>query len=86
MERRRHGRSRAEIDERALETARRIAAGPTLHAATKTIVHAAVEHGTRAADALVPEVSGALFASADLHNAVRSFLDDGPDKASYEGR
>jgi enoyl-CoA hydratase len=77
----------AEIDECALETARRIAAGPTLaHAATKTIVHAAVEHGTRAADALVPEVSGALFASADLRNGVRSFLDDGPGKASYEGR
>jgi enoyl-CoA hydratase/carnithine racemase len=77
----------AELDERALEIARRMAAGPTLaHAATKSIVHAAVEHGTRAADTIVPEVSGALFASADLRNAVRSFLDEGPGKASYEGR
>lgn len=77
----------AELDQRALETARRIAAGPTLaHAATKSIVRTAVERGPRAADAIVPEVSGALFASADLRNAVRSFLDDGPGKASYEGR
>jgi enoyl-CoA hydratase len=77
----------AEIDERALEIARRISAGPTLaHAATKSIVRAAVERGTRAADALVPEVSGALFATADLRNAVRSFLDNGPGEASYEGQ
>jgi enoyl-CoA hydratase/carnithine racemase len=77
----------AELDDRALALARRIADGPTLaHAATKRIVQTAVDEGTRAADAIVPEVSGALFASADLRNAVRSFLRDGPGKATYEGR
>jgi enoyl-CoA hydratase len=77
----------AELDERAVETAGRIAAGPTLaHAATKRIVQEAVDRGPRAADAIVPEVSGALFASEDLRNAVRSFLRDGPGKATYEGR
>ena len=40
----------------------------------------------RAADALVPVVSGALFATADLRGAVASFLADGPGKATYAGR
>jgi enoyl-CoA hydratase/carnithine racemase len=77
----------AELDDTALRLARRIADGPTrAHAATKRIVQTAVDEGTRAADAIVPEVSGALFASADLRNAVRSFLRDGPGKATYDGR
>src|SRR5690242_17116943 len=67
--------------------AHRLASGPTLaHAATKQLVATAVEGGARAADALVPEVSGALFASEDLQGAVRSFLRDGPGKATYRGR
>ena len=40
----------------------------------------------RAADALVPEVSGPLFATEDLRAAVASFLRDGPGKARYSGR
>jgi enoyl-CoA hydratase len=67
--------------------AHRLASGPTLaHAATKKLVATAVEGGARAADALVPEVSGALFATEDLQGAVRSFLRDGPGKATYQGR
>jgi hypothetical protein len=31
-------------------------------------------------------VAGALFATADLQNAVRSFLTEGPGKATFEGR
>jgi hypothetical protein len=31
-------------------------------------------------------VSGPLFATADLRGAVTSFLEDGPGKATYEGR
>ena len=38
------------------------------------------------ADELVPAVSGALFASEDLRGAVRSFLTEGPGKATYTGR
>ncbi|TKJ16801.1 enoyl-CoA hydratase/isomerase family protein [Blastococcus sp. CCUG 61487] len=67
--------------------AREVAAGPTLaHAATKQLVITAARNGARAADALVPEVSGALFGSEDLRGAVRSFLAEGPGKATYSGR
>ncbi|RKQ86158.1 enoyl-CoA hydratase/carnithine racemase [Solirubrobacter pauli] len=71
-----------DVDARAL--ALRLAAGPTrAHAATKRLVDAPT---VAAADALVPEVSGALFATADLQGAVGSFLRDGPGRATFEGR
>jgi enoyl-CoA hydratase len=73
--------------EQARAFATKIANGPTkAHAATKAIVRAQKEGGARAADAIVGEVSGALFDTEDLKNAVRSFLTDGPGKATYEGR
>jgi len=71
----------------AREYAHRLAAGPTVaHAATKRLVATAAREGARAADVLVPEVSGALFATEDLRGAVASFLTDGPGKATYTGR
>lgn len=71
----------------ARDFARRIAAGPTLaHAATKRLIATAVRDGVRAADDAVPAVSGALFATADLRGAVASFLTNGPDHATYQGR
>jgi enoyl-CoA hydratase/carnithine racemase len=71
----------------AREYAHRVAAGPTVaHAATKRLVATAVRNGARAADALVPDVSGALFATEDLRGAVASFLTEGPGKAVYSGR
>jgi enoyl-CoA hydratase/carnithine racemase len=71
----------------AREYARQVAAGPTLaHAATKTLVATAVRHGARAADDLVPEISGALFGTQDLRGAVASFLTKGPGNATYSGR
>jgi enoyl-CoA hydratase len=77
----------AGFDEAARAFARGLAEGPTrAHAATKRLVRAQVQAGARAADALVPEVAGALFATDDLKNAVRSFLQQGPGKATYEGR
>jgi enoyl-CoA hydratase/carnithine racemase len=64
----------------------RLANGPTrAHAATKAIVRAQLAGGTRAADEVTPELSGALFATRDLQNAVASFLADGPGKATYAG-
>ncbi|HLM05232.1 MAG TPA: enoyl-CoA hydratase/isomerase family protein [Blastococcus sp.] len=73
--------------EAAREYAHRVAAGPTVaHAATKRLVATSVRKGARAADALVPEVSGALFGTDDLRGAVASFLTDGPGKATYRGR
>lgn len=72
----------------ALAFARGIADGPTLaHVATKQIVREALlGGGARAADARVPEIAGALFATEDLRSAVRSFLEQGPGKATFEGR
>jgi enoyl-CoA hydratase len=67
--------------------ARDLAEGPTrAHAATKAIVRAVREGGARGADAAVPELSGALFATEDLRRAVRSFLQDGPGRATFDGR
>jgi len=63
-----------------------LADGPTrAHAATKTLVRAQVQGDAHAADALVADVAGALFATHDLRNAVRSFLDHGPGHATFEG-
>jgi enoyl-CoA hydratase/carnithine racemase len=64
-----------------------LANGPTkAHAATKAIVRAQLAGGARHADEVTPEISGALFATEDLRNAVASFLRDGPGKATYTGR
>lgn len=75
------------FDAQARSFAMRLAEGPTrAHAATKAIVRAAIDGGTRAADEVVPELSGALFATEDLKGAVSSFLQQGPGHATYEGR
>ena len=76
-----------ELLEKGMRFAQRLAAGPTkAHAATKRLVRAYLEGGVDRADAETPEVSGSLFATEDLQRAVRSFLDDGPGKATFEGR
>jgi enoyl-CoA hydratase/carnithine racemase len=67
--------------------AEKLAAGPTkAHAATKRIVRAYLEGGVDKADEETTAVSGGLFATEDLQGAVRSFLDEGPGKATFEGR
>jgi enoyl-CoA hydratase/carnithine racemase len=77
----------AEFAESSRAFARKLAEGPTrAHAATKAIIRAQKEGGARAADAIVPSEAGALFATEDLQNAVRSFLEEGPGKATYTGR
>ena len=71
----------------ARDYARRVAEGPTAaHAATKRLIVTAVRDGVRAADDAVSAVSGALFATADLRDAVASFLREGPGKAIFQGR
>ena len=77
----------AEFEEKSRKLALRLANGPTVaHAATKRLVATSVREGARAADVLVPEVSGSLFGTSDLRGAVASFLADGPGKATYTGR
>jgi enoyl-CoA hydratase/carnithine racemase len=76
-----------QFEEKSRKLAQRIANGPTLaHAATKQIVKTQKEGGARAADAIVPEIAGNLFATEDLKRAVDSFLEKGPGHATYEGR
>jgi enoyl-CoA hydratase/carnithine racemase len=76
-----------ELLEKGMRFGQRLAAGPTkAHAATKRVVRAYLEGGVDKADAETPQVSGSLFATEDLQGAVRSFLDEGPGKATFEGR
>jgi enoyl-CoA hydratase/carnithine racemase len=76
-----------ELLEKGMGFAQRLAAGPTVaHGATKRLVRAYLEGGVDKADAETPAVSGGLFDSEDLKNAVKSFLRDGPGKATFEGR
>jgi enoyl-CoA hydratase/carnithine racemase len=77
----------AELREKALAFAHRLAAGPTrANAATKQMVRAYLDHGVRGADERVGEIAAPLFATQDLQNAVRTFLDEGPGKATFQGR
>jgi len=76
----------ADLEEKAMAFAHRLAAGPTrAHAATKQIVRAQTDEGTRAADAATPEIAAALFETEDLREAVKTFLAEGPGKASFSG-
>jgi enoyl-CoA hydratase/carnithine racemase len=77
----------AELEEKAMRFAERLAAGPTVaHAATKRMVRAAIDEGVRGADARIGEIAGPLFETEDLASAVESFLAEGPGKATFEGR
>jgi enoyl-CoA hydratase/carnithine racemase len=76
-----------DFDDQARAFASELADGPTLaHAATKRVIAAFREGGVRGADEQVAAIAGELFASRDLRGAVRSFLDDGPGKATFSGQ
>ncbi len=76
-----------EVVEKASRFAAQLAAGPTrAHAATKAVVRAFLDGGVREADRRVPEITSALWKTEDLQGAVRSFLSEGPGKATFEGR
>jgi enoyl-CoA hydratase/carnithine racemase len=82
--------NRVVAPEQLLEKARRfatdLAAGPTIaHAATKAIVRAQADHGTRGADDRTAELTSHLFETEDCQNAVQSFLREGPGKATFTG-
>ena len=75
------------VHEKGMKFAAQLASGPTkAHAATKRIVKAVSDGGVAHADELTPEQFAGLFATDDLQNAVRSFLADGPGKATFEGK
>jgi len=76
----------ADLADKALAFARRLADGPTLaNAATKRIVRAQTDQGTRGADAATADIAAPLFETEDLKGAVRSFLDEGSGKATFRG-
>lgn len=76
-----------ELDAYARKLTRRLANGPTLaHAMTKRILRAWRDEGMAGADRVTRRDAAALFETEDLKNAVDSFLEHGPGKATYEGR
>ena len=76
-----------ELLEKGMKFAHRLAAGPTkAHAATKRIVRAYLEDGVDKADRETPKVAASLFETEDLKGAVKSFLEEGPGNATFEGR
>ena len=76
-----------ELLEKGMRFAHRLAAGPTkAHAATKEVVRAFCRGGVEEADRATADAAGRLFETEDLQNAVKSFLAEGPGKATFEGR
>jgi enoyl-CoA hydratase len=76
-----------DFEGRARELAAGLAAGPTkAHAMTKHILRSFREGGVAAADRAVREDAGDLFATQDLQRGVRTFLEQGPGHAEFEGR
>src|SRR5690349_16993352 len=77
-----------EFEARSRELAESLAAGPTkAHAMTKHILRRFREGGMPAADEAVRTEAADLFATEDLQNAVRTFLEHGgPGHATFEGR
>jgi enoyl-CoA hydratase len=75
-----------------LDEARALAAdlgsGPTLAmAATKAVVREAADHGTRAADARIDELTSHLIETQDAKVAVKTFLEQGPRaRPTFAGR
>jgi enoyl-CoA hydratase len=77
-----------DFDAAARKLAEELAAGPTkAHAMTKHILRRLREGGMTAADEVVRTEAADLFATEDLQNAVRTFLEKGgPGHATFEGR
>jgi enoyl-CoA hydratase/carnithine racemase len=70
-----------------LSIAAEFAQGPTLaHAATKELVHIAVNDGVDAADQAMTRVQAPIWASEDLKTGLASFRKNGPGLAKFEGR
>jgi enoyl-CoA hydratase len=72
--------------EKGTKFAHRLANGPTIaHGATKRIIRAYRAGGVEEADRITGEQFAGLFASEDLQNALKTFLAEGPGKATFRG-
>ena len=77
----------ADLAEKTMRFAARLASGPTLaNAATKRVVRAFLDGGVRGADAETCGIVAPLFETDDLEGGVRTFIEQGPGKATFEGR
>lgn len=75
------------FDDAALEFTLALATGPTVaHAATKRVLAHFESGGVAEANEHVTAIAAELFDTEDLRGAVRSFLADGPGKATFSGR
>jgi enoyl-CoA hydratase len=76
----------SELLAKARKFAAELAAGPTIaHAATKAVVRAQADQGTRGADERTAALTSHLFETDDCRNAVQSFLREGPGNATFTG-
>lgn len=75
------------FDGAAREFATDLAQGPTrAHAATKKVIEHFEHGGVAEANEHITTIAAALFDTEDLRGAVKSFLADGPGKATFSGR
>jgi enoyl-CoA hydratase/carnithine racemase len=75
------------FDDAVRAFAQDLASGPTrAHAATKAVIRDYLEGGVELANDRVGTVAGGLFETEDLQQAVRSFLEQGPGRATFHGR
>src|SRR5579871_1512431 len=76
-----------QLEATTLSIAEEFAQGPTLaHAATKELVHIAVNEGVGAADEAMARVQAPIWASEDLNTGLASFRKNGPGLAKFAGR
>jgi len=76
-----------QLEATTLSIAQEFAQGPTLaHAATKELVHIAVNQGVDAADQAMARVQAPIWASEDLKLGLASFRKSGPGLAKFVGR
>ncbi len=76
-----------QLEATTMSIAQEFAQGPTLaHAATKELVHIAVNQGVDAADQAMARVQAPIWASEDLKLGLASFRKNGPGLAKFVGR
>lgn len=77
----------AELNEKSLSFAHRLAAGPTrAYEVTKRLLRAYRDKGVASADQLTPAACAALFETEDMIHGIKSLLENGPGHAIFEGR
>ena len=75
------------LEAATMTIAEELAHGPTVaHAATKRLVHIAVNQGVLAADEAMAEIQKPIWASEDLKIGLASFRENGPGLAKFTGR